>query len=511
MKKRLIYSSLLILAISTQIMGASKYTLGVNKFMRKDYDEAKGLLQEAVVENSKNGNAYYYLGEIEKNRRNYSEAIAYYLKALDNNVSSKYRKLTYWNLIILTEQKNDLRGLVKTCRIFYEKTGDISAKKKVDSLINKMLWSSKQDAVEEFQKGKEYMSTSETESAIYHFNNAISKDSSFLAPRFELGMIYYKNGEIDKSVQHLHIIADKIPFYTEVQQLLGKVYLQNNAYSNAVEYYTNVLEYGFITKSETYDAYFGRGQAYYKMKQYSKAESDITKALAIKNISSPKFVLSAIYIKQKKYDEAITALNQLQKEYPYNPDVKYQLGSVYYKKNDLNYIKYFEELYKLLGAKKDLPEKYFKAYTLLADHYYQKMAYTKSAAILTALPEEKLNYNQKINAATSLYYSGKNRESIEYFEKLSLTDNSKIVLAKAYTKYGAKIKAKETVLGLMKSSTYKEKLLSDEVLGPVAQQIVAEEKASELAAQKAAAEAAAKSLKPIESLDADKDSSQSSQ
>ncbi|MFW6366405.1 MAG: tetratricopeptide repeat protein, partial [Spirochaetota bacterium] len=268
--------------LTTVPLVASSYSRGMSQFMRKNYDEARTLLNQAVEEDPSNGNAYYYLGEIEKNTKNYPTAIDYYLKALDNRLNQKYVKLTYWNLIILTEQRNDLNAMVKTCKSFYRKTGDRGAMEKVNSLINKMLWTNNQDAISEYNLGKTALASNRTEDAAGHFRNALREDSSFLAPRFELGMIAHKNGDVNEAVQQLHVIADRIPFYTSVQQLTADMYMKLRAWSNAKRYYTNIIEYGFINQETLRSVLIRRSQSSFQLRRYSDAEDDILRAQAIR-------------------------------------------------------------------------------------------------------------------------------------------------------------------------------------------------------------------------------------
>lgn len=58
-------------------------------------------------------------------------------------------------------------------------------------------------------------------------------------------------------------------------------------------------------------AYYGLGLCYYYMKEYEKSLENYSKSLEIKQSADTKFAISNVYIKMKKYRQAITNLNEL--------------------------------------------------------------------------------------------------------------------------------------------------------------------------------------------------------
>ncbi|MDA3901232.1 MAG: tetratricopeptide repeat protein [Spirochaetes bacterium] len=474
---------LLILLVSSFQLTASDYSTGVRLFMRKDPDKAREHFLAAIESDPTNGNAYYYLGEIEKNKRNYPSAIEYYIQALDNRLSNKYQKLTYWNLVILAEQLNDMGGMVKACRIMYEKRGDNTAKNKVDDLINKMLWTSNETAIKAYDSGKANIAGGNIENAVSDFNSALSHDRSFLAPRFEIGMIHYKNGDISKALTNLRYIADKIPYYTAAQTLVAKLSMDQKDYHAAIKYYTNILEYGFINSTIRFNTLSQRSTCYFMTNRYSNAESDIEQALKIRNSDNLKKILSATYIKQNRFDEALEILTKLNKKSPKNDDIKYQIGSLYYKKNDEKWIKTFGALFNLTHNSKKLSEKYRKAYLLLANHYFDEKQYDHSTRIYKTIPAESFNFNEKKTAAYSFYFSAQYKNAIDLLETISLTDSDKVMLARAYTKTGFEAKARSTIEHMVLHTSSRETLLNDADLGSLAHKIVADYEAEKAKAE----------------------------
>ncbi len=97
-----------------------------------------------AVEVSNDGNAYYFLGEIEKNERTSTRR--------SNTTSSPSRGASTKNTTIcLLERHRAHRadgyyaGIVKFCRELYERP-ETRAKTKVESVINKFLWTDNEDA-----------------------------------------------------------------------------------------------------------------------------------------------------------------------------------------------------------------------------------------------------------------------------------------------------------------------------------------------------------------------------
>lgn len=471
---------------------ASEYSTGVRLFMRKNPDKAKEHFLAAVEEDSTNGNAYYYLGEIEKNNRNYKQAIDYYIKALDNRLSGKYQKLTHWNLIILTEQINDLDGMVKTCKIMYEKRGDHAAKKKVDELINKMLWTNNQSAIDAYKSGKSNHSSGNTQNALDDFKSALSYDNSFLAPRFEIGIINYKNGNVGEALRNLRVIANKIPYYTAVQTLAAKISMDNKQYSDATTYYSNILKYGFINTNTRLNTLSQRASCHIMTGRYTEAEQDIQNALQIRESINLKKMLSAVYIKQNRFEKASIILADLDKRSPSNADIKYQLGSLYYKASDEKWVKTFGALFNLTNKNKTLSKKYSKAYLLLANHYFSQKEYNRSTHIYQAITTEMLEFKDKNQAAHSFFQTKNYKEAIELFESISLAQPEKLLLAKAYLKTGHESKARNSIEYIVLHTSAKQAIVEDPDLGPLAKKIIQEDmdakeelrKAEEAAAKK---------------------------
>lgn len=427
--------SLIILLISIDLF-ASYYSRGCTAYTYKNYDKAIEYFTKAIEANPKDGNSYYFLGEVYKIQKQYDKAITNFQLAIENRITKKYLKLAYWNLIVLSEQNGNIEEMVRSCRIFWDKTRDPGAKSKVDDTVSKMLWTSNEKAKTLYREGKNLEKKGKSVDAFNKYTDALSEDNNFLAARYEVGMYYYNKGSIDQATDHFRIISDNIPFYTAVNLLTANIYFKNKSYSTAHKYYTNALEFGFLGKSTKYKALLRRGTCNFKMDQLTEAAEDIEKCRKLyRNRTNPLFLLSAIYIKDSKFQEAAKILERLNRLKPGNKQVLFQLGSIYYKEENNKFAQYFDKLFDIESkSNKNSNDSYIKAFKILAKHHFQNKAYKRTSTIITYLPEREHDYDLKIMHAESEYFNHNYDNAVEILEKLSLNDDKKILMVKSYIK-----------------------------------------------------------------------------
>lgn len=454
---------------------ASYYERGRTYYVYKNYEKAREMFLKEV-EAHDNGDAYYFLGEIEKIEGNYGLAQEYYQKAIEKKISKKYLRLAYWNLIVLNERQGDYLSMVKSLKIFWDRTGDEGAKKKVETLINKLMWSEDSEAKEVYQKGIEFKKRKKIEDAESAFREAIQKDSSFLAAKFEIGLIEYRKGSTRDALYYFREIIDKIPFYGEMHLLLGDIYLTQEYYRDARDHLSNALEYGFIDKNTKYLIRLKRGTSSYNLGDYDSAKDDISEALKINSSAvEPLILLSAVYIKENNYEEAIKTLKIAKKINEHNPEIIFQIGSIYYRMNNTQYIPYFEKLFHLMSDKKTVPEKYYKAYILLLKKQFSDSNYKGVIAIAENLPENLRDYEINLLTAKSYFYTEQYQKAIAYLEGASsLNDEERYMLCQSYAKTGMTDKAKEILQQLYNNERYFQMALEDRTLKKIASEIVQE-------------------------------------
>ncbi len=437
----------IVIVLATALpIAAGYYEDGIRFYNKKQYDDAKSNFEKAIEVAPKNGNAYFYLGEIERTSGNFDKAIEYYRLAVENNASKKYYKMSYWNLTIITEQMGNYNELVKMCKTFWRRAGDRGMKSKVETLINKSIWSDNADAVEKYNSGMKLKNTN-MEEAVKYFRNAISADPRFLAPKFELGFWHYREGRMYDATSQFSEIVSRVPFYGDVHLLLGNIYYNEGNFGRAAEHLTSAIDYSLVGGDTEYELYLKRGTSYFKLGDLDRAKKDMLLASKMKPAEmEPLLILSAITIKQENYDEALKVLSSIEKKKPNDPSVLLQTGSIFYKKNDARHIAYFDRLYSIISATESKsPESYRRAMEILARHHYEKSNFAHAKEVMDFISSENWDATMRLIAARTAYGLKDYEKAIEEYEKLSLGSEDSAFLAAAYSKTGRNERAREMV------------------------------------------------------------------
>ena len=471
------------------ILYAGYYEEGCKYFSYKNYEKAKELFQKNI-ELTDDGNSYYFMGEMEKNEGNFEKAEEYYKSSVTRKMTGKYKKLAYWNLIVIEEQRGKYNEMVVLCRELWDALKDEGAKKKVESLINKFLWTDNDEAKAFYIEGIEYKKKNQRDQAREAFYNALRIESGFMAPKFEIGLFYYNENNTSQAISYFNEIIEKIPFYGAVHLLLGDMYFNKQSYRYSGDHLDKAFEYGFFDSNTKYSILMKSGASYYELGELDKARGKYKDAAELnKKEIEPLLMLSAIYIKSSSYDQAIPVLLKAKELNPNNTEITFQIGSLYYKMNDQKYTQYFAMLFnKYNTVKENIPQKYLKAFAILLKNYYDNKKYIDAAAILESLPENPDNYETNLMIAKIYFNTGKHEKAVEYFEKLSLTDDDKFLLSISYAKTGMGNKAKGLLINLMTLNGYSEKAKSESSIRKIAIEIENEKLKSEEAMKKAAAE-----------------------
>ena len=470
--RNIILSASLALISASAPLFAGYYEQGRSYYTYKKYDKAKEMFLKAA-ETSDSGDAYYFLGEIEKLQGKYREAEEYYKTAIaKKNISRQYLINAYWNAVVLAEQREDYESVIKLCREMWQKTGEGGARQKIESLINKLLWTDNSDAIDKYREGIELKKNGKTNESLSRFYDSLRFAPSFLAPKFEIGMIAYKSGDLDLTASYLSEIAASIPFYTDVRVILAEIYFTRHRYQAAIDHYGKILEFGFIDSAAEYRIRVKLAICYYNTNDFEDSEKEIEKALLFRGKSVELLLLlSAVKIKTGKYDEALKALHKAKSADPENPEVLYQLGSIYYKENDARYGSYFDRLFDLVSGKKSHQPKYTKVFIILAKNHLENKNYSRVIGIIKALDEKSQSYETSLLAAKAFYHLKKYDEAIDYFEKISLGNEDKYLLCKAYALSGRREKAKSILHELFYAGEYLSKAKQDPALAGIAQEI----------------------------------------
>lgn len=476
MKKR-ISLILIIILFTSPLIAQGYHSLGRNAYVYRNYEKAKELFLKDV-EASDRGDSYYFLGEIEKIENNYDKSAEYFKIAVTKNMTKKYMVNAYWNLIIFSEEKNDYNSVVTYCKELWIKTGASSAKNKINSLTNRLLWTNNQDAIEKYNTAMELQKKGNSTEAEKNFRDAINLDRTFLAPKFELGMKAYKDQNENDALYYLSEITTKIPFYYDLQLIVGDINFKNRNYRTAANNFSNAIDYGFISETQLNNTLIKRGTSYFHLLELDRAEEDIKKAVDSINIKKnldPLLVLSAIYIKKNNLEDALKTLAKAESVSGDNSFVLFQTGSIHYRNKDWKYVSYFDRLFDTIDKKDpDTIKPYIRAFNILMHAHYDKKNYSRSLVIAETINEFKKDYDALTICARSNYFLGNNDTAVEIFESISLNNEDRFLLSIAYAKRGDKAKASTILKSILYYSDLKDKALKDRYLRPIVESIEAE-------------------------------------
>jgi tetratricopeptide (TPR) repeat protein len=451
---------------------AGYYNRGRTQFVYKNYDKAKEMFLKAV-ESHDHGDSYYFLGEIEKLQKNYKQAMEYYQKAATLRTTKKYKKNAFWNLIVLAEMSGDYDNLVKTSLYMWEKLRDSGARKKIEGIINKSLWTDNLEAIAKYKAGIKLKKRKKFDEAEVKFREAVSIEPAFLAPKFELGMYAYKRGETSTALQYLEDISDRIPFYAEVHMIMADIHFNNRNYEKAARHFDRAIEYGFIRGKTRYLLRLKRGTSYYNTGNLEKAREDIDYAVNYNKKSlEPLLLLSAINIKLNDYDAALKALIKASKIDNNNPVIIYKIGSIYYKKDDWKSVSYFDRLFDMtVKGKKKTNSRYIRAFEILAKKHFAKKNYSRVLEITGSLENELNDYRILLLKAKSYFHTAQYDNAVDIFEKLSLDNEQRFILCKSYYLSKRKKKAEELLKSLISNDEYYKKAKKHSFLSKLVEKI----------------------------------------
>ncbi len=464
MKKSLLTCLILITAY-TGSFAANYHGMGRNAYVYRNFDKAREYFLLDVKDNPNRGDSYYFLGELEKTLKNYDESLKYFQITVTKNTTRKYLLNAYWNIIILYEEKGDYNNLVKYCRQLWFRTGDSSAKKKIETIVNKLLWTDNEQAIQKYNQAAELSKKGDQKGAMQLYRECLNIDGSFLAPRFELGMSAYNSGNESEALTQLNYIGTKIPFYAEVHLILGGINFKNANYNAAVENFSSVINFGFIDKSTEYNTLLKRGTCYYHLNNFDEAEKDIASSLDyIKKDIDPLLLLSAIYIKRKDFDNALKILSKAESISSSNPNVLFQTGSIYYFKNDPRFSTYFDRLYDITKTNDDGIKQYLKAFKLLLNDNFEKKNYKRSLEISESINKIQKDTDVILISAKSSYYLQQYSKTIDFYEKIPLNNSSRLMLASAYARNDNKSKSIELLKIILTDEPIKREAMKDSQL-----------------------------------------------
>ena len=221
-----------------------------DKYQR--YDDAKALLDKAMVIDPESALVWNYLGTWHTNKKEYDKAEECYLKAigLDASLTPAFNNICY--TYVETERYEEAEEM---CHIAI----------RLDSTY----------ALAYNNLGKAYLQTNRLDEAAQMFRLTIQIDPAYAPAHNNLGLIQYWNGEYEAAQQSFQKAIALNPNYVTAYSNLGNVFRRKKQFSEAK---TNYLE--AIHFDSTYAiAYNNLGLVYYMEQQLNESIEAFKKAV----------------------------------------------------------------------------------------------------------------------------------------------------------------------------------------------------------------------------------------
>ena len=340
------------------------YILGVCYYNKGNYSSAVNALGRTVRENDAlSQNAYLYLGQSYLKLKDKNNARMAFEAAATSSFDKQVKEAAMYNYALLIHE-TAFTGFGESVTIFEDFLNDFPNSKYADKVndylvevylttknyqaalnsIDKIkhpstkILEAKQDIL--FQLGTQAFTNMELDKAVDLFSRAISLGAYNLESRndayFWRGESYYRQGEYNKAISDYRTYLttknyqaalnsiDKIKHPStkilEAKQdilfQLGTQAFTNMELDKAVDLFSRAISLGAYNLESRNDAYFWRGESYYRQGEYNKAISDYrtylnnTRQRNTDMYALAHYNLGYSYFKLKEYGEALNRFRQ---------------------------------------------------------------------------------------------------------------------------------------------------------------------------------------------------------
>ena len=317
--------------------------------------EAALWYEKALTVNGKSVEAILALGVLDKNASQYEKARAHFQQVLQINPSSWEAQR---QLGILLEIQGSLDGAINR--------------------YNQALKSGKADLREVLSAlGAVYAKKGDFESAAASYRQLLIKFPALDEIHGELGVVLFRSGNFFEAVQELKKGLQQDSANIRFLSALGDAYMALQRYDMAVACYEDVLK----TEPDHIPARLQLGILAYNKADYNRAEKYLRGVLAINPATvDAGYYVALILIQRKRFDEAITMLEELKSYAGSDARVFYGLGMAYGRLNNLQ--KAVEMLTKAVSLNDKLADAHWELAKIYEQTNYRDMQYKELRKIL---------------------------------------------------------------------------------------------------------------------------------
>ena len=374
------------------------HLIGIIKIQLKQFEEAIGWLNKAILINSNNHSVFNNLGVCYKELKKYPDALNNFKKAL--KVEPNYAE-AHNNLGIVNRLLGSYNEAIKN----YYKAIDL--KSNYAEAYNNL--------------GVVYLNQKEFDKAKNQFDQAITLRPNYSEAYNNLGNALKGLKQYKQSIECFNVTIKLNKDYYEAYINLSVVFIEDEKYDKAIEILRKLIE----IKSDYAEAYNNLGIIYLNQEKFDEAIIALKKSIKIKSDYAEAYNnLGVVYLNQKKFDEAKNKFNQAIKLKPVYAEAYNNLGNINFQQEDFDLA--LDNTKKAIVLKPDYSEAYSNLGLIYLGLKEIKIA-KKSFDIALKLDPN----NAKFYSGLGIYY-----QLIEDYEKTEINLKKALKLSKKKIPFG---------------------------------------------------------------------------
>ena len=296
------------------------------KAAAQDTDGAFLIVESVISKSPENADAWKLKGDLLfYTKDNSSDALEAYRMAIVKNPKLIEAHLAILSILIGTNKTDEATSQLQhlkeispnnpevkyiEAQIAFKRKDYKTAKEISDQLLR---LASNNPRILQLAGGIEFQLNSLPQAEIY-LARAVQAAPELLLPRKLLIATYVRSGQASKALTELKTAAGKGELHPDLFSLAGQVYLQNGDAAKAEEYFSKALKLDpddveKRTALATTQLTRGKPNALGELQSIAVSDDGITADLS----------LISLYLKQKKIDKALQAINQLEAKQPGKP------------------------------------------------------------------------------------------------------------------------------------------------------------------------------------------------
>ncbi len=227
--------------------------------------------------------------------------------------------------------------------------------------------------------------------AIVFFKNAIEKDPNFVDARFQLAKAYAQLGNLDAAEKDLQKVLLQMPSLKDARIELARVKVYQDKPDEALKELADYIG----DASADADALEVAGQAYGIMKEYTRSEDFLRRAIAADSAgkTTAGLSLAKLYISQEKPREAKEQIKEMLKKDPTSSGALYFLARIQLKEKEMDAALATYE--RIIKDRPDDAEAYFSKGNILIAKKEYDVANALAADMMTRFPKSPEGYRLK--------------------------------------------------------------------------------------------------------------------